>query len=80
MARHPHKVCLKFNLALCLFSQAQKIIYQEIRRSHQTRESMVYLRQAQKLFAWVQRNHENQYRFVMKTDLLSEETRTNSLE
>ena len=34
ITRHPHNVSLKFNLALCLFSHAQKIIHQEIRRSH----------------------------------------------
>lgn len=53
ITRNPHEMTLKFNLALCLFSQAQRIIYSDMRRSNQTRESMTYLRQSQRLFAWL---------------------------
>lgn len=80
ISRNPHEMTLKFNLALCLFSQAQRIIYSDLRRSNQTRESMTYLRQSQRLFAWLQRNFENQYRFVKKASIMSEETRRKTLE
>jgi tetratricopeptide (TPR) repeat protein len=36
LARFPQHIPLKFNLALCLFQQAEKIFNQDVRRVYQT--------------------------------------------
>jgi tetratricopeptide (TPR) repeat protein len=45
LARHPQSVPLKYNLALCLYSQAARIfeIDSDARRVSQTKEGIVFL-------------------------------------
>lgn len=79
ITRHPHNLWLKYNLALCLFSQAHKIIHQQVRRSQQTREAIEYLKHAQKIFAWLA-NERNHSRFIKKSEQSADEASAHSLE
>lgn len=72
ITRHPNSMPLKFNLALCLYSLADKIFNMENRRVYHTKEAILYLKQALKLFHTVQRNFEPQYSFIRSADLTKE--------
>lgn len=50
---YPNNIPVKYNLALCLYQQADKLFSLETRKAAQTREAINYLRHSQKLFTWV---------------------------
>lgn len=72
LAKHPNHIPLKFNLALCLFQQADKIFNLEVRRVKQTEEAINYLKQSLKLFSWVRRQFDGAYSFSKTTELTKE--------
>jgi hypothetical protein len=53
MSRYPHHIPLKFDLALCLYEQAEKIFQSDNRRAYQTKEAILYIKHSLKLFLWV---------------------------
>lgn len=80
IAHYPHYIPLKFNLALCLFNQGDKLFNSEIRRVHQTKEAIKYLRQAQVLFQQIQQEYQSQYSYVRTADIVNQEQRDAEIE
>lgn len=70
---YPNVIPLKYNLALCLYQQADKLFGLETRRAAQTREAIKYLKHAQKLFNWVQSQYSTQFKFLCHRDLSNKE-------
>ena len=73
IAKHPQSISLRFNLALCLYNQADKIFNQEVRRVYQTKEAISYLQQSLKLFYWIQRQIKPLFSYHRSVDLGQEQ-------
>ena len=75
LARHPQSVPLKYNLALCLYSQAARIfeIDSDARRVSQTKEGIVFLQQAVRLFNWVVKQYQPQFSYQRAVDIQVQE-------
>lgn len=56
ISKHPNCIPLRFDLALCLYQQADKIFNLDVRRVVQTKQAIGYLNNSLKLFKWVERN------------------------
>ena len=69
ITRFPQHIPLKFDLALCLYEQAEKIFQAENRRAFQTREAILFIKHSLKLFSWVQKQFKNQFKFSRTLDL-----------
>ena len=50
ITRFPQHVPLKFDLALCLYEQAEKLFQSENRKARQTREAILFIKHSLKLF------------------------------
>ena len=69
LSLHPQHLPLKYNLALCLYQQADTLFNQEIRRVSQTRQAIQYLVQSLKLFHLIQHLSPFQFHFHRTCDL-----------
>jgi hypothetical protein len=74
LARYPQHIPLKYNLALCLYEQAEKIFQSDNRKAFQTREAIYCIKHSLKLFTWVQKQFRAQFKFIRTLDLQLQQT------